>query len=105
MAIIAALQSQMIKALPDYPAPQLALYNGSLADQLDVDLGSKHLANFLQSCREEMIMALQAMGKTNIRELGREDLVCIDREIAGALKIGYAGDPCSSEVKASLAAK
>jgi methylamine---glutamate N-methyltransferase subunit C len=105
IAIIATLQSQMIKALPEYPAPQLALYNGSLSDQLDVDLGSKHLANFLQSCREEMIMALQAMGKTDIRELGREDLVCLDREISGALKIGYAGDPVSIRVMAPNAAK
>ncbi|MDQ7094597.1 FMN-binding glutamate synthase family protein [Desulfosporosinus sp. PR] len=105
IAIIATLQSQMIKALPQYPAPQLALYNGSLAEQLDVDMGSKHLGNFLQSCREEMIMALQAMGKTSIRELGREDLVCIDRELANALKIDYAGDPLSQGITVPFAAK
>lgn len=51
-----------------------------------------HLSNFLRSCTAEMVMALQAMGKSDIQQLGREDLVCVDQELARVLNIGYAGD-------------
>lgn len=96
IAIIATLQSQITKALPSQPAHQLALYNGSLRESFDIEEGGRHLANFLLSCQEEMKMALQAMGKTKIQELGREDLVCLDSELARNLHIGYAGTPVSN---------
>lgn len=105
IAVIATLQSQMTKALPQFPAPQLALYDGSLKDEFDVEEGSRHLSNFLQSCREEMTMALQAMGKTTIRELGREDLVSIDRELSEVLQIGYAGNPIKTSGSFPMAAR
>lgn len=105
IAVIATLQSQMTKALPQDPAPQLALYDGSLSDAFDVGEGSQHLRNFLQSCREEMLMALQAMGKANIRELGRGDLVSVDRELSRTLQIGYAGDPVDVQSGYPMAAR
>ena len=37
-------------------------------------------------------MALQAMGKSSIRQLSREDLVSVDPGLAKALKLGYAGE-------------
>jgi glutamate synthase domain-containing protein 2 len=92
IALIATMQSQMTKALPMSPAPQLALYDGKFKDQFDIEEGSQHLANFLKSCTGEMVMALQAMGKSSIRQLGREDLVSIDHGLAKALKVGYAGE-------------
>jgi Glutamate synthase domain 2 len=105
IALIATMQSQMTKVLPSSPAPQLALYDGKFKDQFDPEVGSQHLANFLKSCTEEMVMALQAMGKSNIRQLGREDLVCIDRDLAGSLQIGYAGEIEHSKVFKPLAAR
>ncbi|AGA68563.1 glutamate synthase family protein [Desulfitobacterium dichloroeliminans LMG P-21439] len=96
IAIIATLQKQMTKALPQHPAHQLALYNGALTNELDIEEGSQHLANFLISCQEEMKMALQAMGKKSIQELGRDDLVCLNPELARNLEIGYAGTPVSN---------
>lgn len=93
IAILAALQSQIGKALPDHPAHQLALYDGLFRDELDIEEGSRHLANFLFSCQAEIKMALQAMGKTRITELGREDLVSLNSELARNLQIGYAGEP------------
>lgn len=96
IALIATLQSQITKALPQHPAHQLALYNGSLAESFDIEEGGRHLANFLLSCQEEMKMALQAMGKSKVQELGREDLVCLDSELARNLNIGFAGAPSSS---------
>ncbi len=105
IAIIAALQSQITKALPQHPAHQLALYNGSLAEEFDIEEGSRCLANFLLSCQEELKMALQAMGKKAIQELGREDLVCLDPELARNLQIGYAGTPAANYWGSPLAAR
>lgn len=105
IAVIAAMQSQMTKALPQSPAPQLALYDGKLKDQFDPEEGSQHLANFLKSCTEEMVMALQAMGKSSIRQLGREDLVSLDPGLAKVLQIGYAGEVESHKSFMPLAAR
>lgn len=105
IALIAAMQSQMTKALPQHPAPQLALYEGELKDQFDSEEGSRHLANFLQSCTAEMKMALQAMGKSSIRQLGREDLVSLDPGLAKVLQLGYVGEPESQKPFMPLAAR
>lgn len=106
IAILATLQSQITKALPEHPAHQLALYEGTLKDEFDVEEGSQHLANFLFSCQAEMKMALQAMGKTTVTDLGREDLVCLSSELARNLQIGYAGEPSTSNWgRAPMAAK
>ncbi|WP_425801544.1 FMN-binding glutamate synthase family protein [Desulfitobacterium sp. Sab5] len=106
IAVLATLQSQITKALPDHPAHQLALYDGQLKDEFDIEEGSQHLANFLSSCVSEMKMALQAMGKSKITELGRDDLVCLNSELARNLSIGYAGDPLTvKQTTPPLAAK
>lgn len=105
IALIATMQSQMTKALPHSPAPQLALYDGKLKDQFDPEEGSRHLANFLQSCTAEMKMALQAMGKTSVRQLGREDLVCLDQSLANVLKVGFAGEAENQRAFMPLAAR
>lgn len=105
IAIMATLQSQITKALPQHPAHQLALYNGALAEEFDIEEGSRHLANFLFSCQEELKMALQAMGKKTIQELSREDLVCLEPELARNLQIGYAGTPAANYWGSPLAAR
>jgi len=99
IAVIATLQSQMTKALPQAPAPQLALFDGKLKDEFNPEEGSLHLANFLRSCTAEMVMALQAMGKSHVQQLSREDLVSVDQELAKTLNIGYAGEAVGSSIK------
>jgi len=93
IALMAALQSQMTKALPQAPPPQLALYIGKLNDQLDIDKAALNLANFLKSCVAEMKLAVQAVGKTAISELNRSDLVSVDRDLADFLGISWAARP------------
>lgn len=105
IALIATMQSQMTKALPQSPAPQLALYEGKFKDQFDSEEGSQHLANFLKSCTAEIVMALQAMGKSSIRQLGREDLVSVDAVLARDLKLGYAGEAETKKTFMPLAAR
>lgn len=90
IALLAALQAQVAKALPQAPPVQMALYTGQLADKLDVDLAAQHLANFLVSCRAEMQLAAQAIGKQALRELDRSDLVTVEKDLAEFAGIRYA---------------
>jgi glutamate synthase domain-containing protein 2 len=89
IALMATLQSQMVKALPKYPPPQLALYTGKLKEEFDIEEGAKDLANFLKSCTTEMKGALQVLGKNSIRELNREDLVTLDKDLSEFIGIRY----------------
>lgn len=93
IALMAALQTQMTKALPQAPPPQIALYIGKLKDELDVDKAATNLANFLFSCVAEMKLAVQAIGKNSIKELDRSDLVATDKNLAQFLGIRDASTP------------
>jgi len=73
----------MKKVLPQSPPPQMALFEGKFKDLFVPDDGSQHLANFLKSCTAEMVMALQAMGKINVNQLAKEDLVKAGEEDYG----------------------
>ncbi|HBS59671.1 MAG TPA: FMN-binding glutamate synthase family protein, partial [Firmicutes bacterium] len=70
--------------------PQLVLYDGKMTDKLDVDKGAHHLANFLKSCTAEMQLAVQAVGKTACKELNREDLVAVDKDLASFMGVRHA---------------
>lgn len=91
IALMAALHTQITKALPQAPPSQLAMYTGQLSDKLDVDLAASHLAKFLASCVIEMQLAVQAMGKSSIKELDRTDLVTVEKDLAHFACIRYAG--------------
>ncbi len=91
IALLAALHTQMTKALPQAPPSQMLLYTGKLTDKLDIDAAANHLANFLSSCKSEMQLAVQAVGKKSIKELNRSDLVSIEKDLAEFAAIRYAG--------------
>lgn len=93
IAVFATVQCQAVKALPEAPPTQLAIHNAEHTDKLNVDKGAKNLSNFLTSCVQEMKMAVQAVGKNSIKELSKEDLVTVDKELAEILDIRYAGNP------------
>jgi len=92
IALVAALHCQIAKTLPQAPPTQLALYQGKMNDMLDIDEAAQSLANFLNSCIAEMKVAVQAMGKTSFKELNREDLVTVDKDLAQFMGIRYAGE-------------
>jgi glutamate synthase domain-containing protein 2 len=89
IALMATLQSQMTKALPKFAPHQLGAYSGKLKDQFDLEEGATNLANFLKSCTEEMKGALQVMGKHNLQQLNRNDLVTMDKDLAEFMGIRY----------------
>ena len=90
IALMAALQAQVAKTLPQAPPSQLALYSGKMADKLDVDKAAGHLANFLKSSTVEMQLAAQAVGKRALKDLERSDLVAVERDLAEFAGIRYA---------------
>ena len=90
IAVFATIHSQAVKALPDTLPTQIALYTGKLTDKLDIDKGAKALSNFLNSCIAEMKLAIQAVGKYSTKDLNKEDLVTIDKELSEFLNIRYA---------------
>jgi glutamate synthase domain-containing protein 2 len=99
IALMATLQSQMMKALPKFPPPQLAVYTGKLADEFDIEEGAQCLANFLNSCTTEMQGALQVLGKSSIDLLNRDDLVTFDKELSEFIGIRYGASRRSSNPK------
>jgi glutamate synthase domain-containing protein 2 len=90
IALMAAMQSQVVKTLPQAPPSQMALYSGKITDKLDVDKAARHLGNFLNSCTIEMQLAAQAVGKQALRDLERTDLVTVERDLAEFAGIRYA---------------
>ncbi|MDF2502313.1 MAG: fni 2 [Anaerosporomusa subterranea] len=90
IALMAALQAQVVKAMPQAPPAQMALYQGKLTDKVDIDNAARHLANFLTSCKLEMQLAAQAVGRYSLQELDRSDLVTVEPDLAEFLNIRYA---------------
>lgn len=90
IAVMAVMHSQVVKALPQAPPSQLALYQGKINDKLDIEKGARHLANFLNSCIAEMKLAVQAVGKQAFSELNRSDLVTVNKELSDFIGIRYA---------------
>lgn len=93
IALIALLQTQMAKVLPTELPPQFPLYLKNFKEDLDVEKGAEHLANFLMSSVEEMKLVAYTLGKTDLAQINKMDLVTVDRDLAQALQIGYAGFP------------
>lgn len=91
IALLAAMHTQASKVMPEAPPSQLALYKGKMNDKLDIDSAAHHLTNFLASCTAEMKLAVQAMGKHSFKELTREDLVAVDKDLAEFAGLRYAG--------------
>lgn len=78
IALFALSHTQILKALPWEPPPQLVFFQGKYANKLNVNKGAQNLYKYLKACGEEMEEGIRALGKTNIKELSREDLFALD---------------------------
>lgn len=88
-ALLALAHTEGLKATPWEPPTSLLLHSGRLKDELDVDKASNYLANFLKSSIAEMKLAVKAMGKEDFKELNRDDLCSIDKELAERIGIDW----------------
>lgn len=82
VALMAVSHTQGIKTLPWEPPTELIYGNGSKREAFSPEEGAKSLANFLRSCLGEITLAMRAMGRASLRELGPSDLCALDPEVA-----------------------
>lgn len=102
IAVFAAINAQVTEVLPQHVPAQLALYQGKEKDKLDVDKAAGSLYNFLASCKEEMVLACQAMGKKSFSDLSRDDMVTVDKDLAEFMGIRYAASHRRERVGATV---
>lgn len=81
-AIMALIHTQVAESSPSEPPTQLALYTGRLKDKLDIDKAAAGLNNYLQSCIDEMVLGMVALGKYSFPELNRSDLCALTPQVA-----------------------
>ncbi len=74
----AMTHEQVTKSIPWEPPTQITYYSGSQKEQFDEKEAAKHLERFLVSYSEEMKLAIRALGKTSLEEVGPKDLVALD---------------------------
>lgn len=70
--------NQIAKVVPWEPPTTLIYYNSPTKTELDVDQAATSVANVLTAMVLEMEMAMRALGKSSIKELGIKDLVALD---------------------------
>ncbi|HHX74871.1 MAG TPA: FMN-binding glutamate synthase family protein, partial [Firmicutes bacterium] len=75
------------------PPTQVVWYSGKYARRFNVKKGAQYLRQFLQACKEELETAVMALGKTSIREVGREDLMALNELIAKGCGLAMVYDP------------
>lgn len=93
LALVAALHTQINKALPAEPAPQVALYTGRFTEDLDQEAAAMDLFRYLQAAVKEMTLTVYSLGKQSLAEVNREDLCTTDPMLARVCRIDYAGFP------------
>lgn len=92
--LFAAAHTQAVHALPWEPAVQLAWAKGSRRHKFDWKEGARAVERFIRATVEEMAIGVRALGKSALRDVGRDDLVALDPEAAAAtgLPLAFAAD-------------
>ncbi len=89
IAILALTHTQVTKAIPWEPPTGLVYHRGKEENRFDPDLAAGHLANFLAGWAVEMRTAARTMGKNDLRQLSRDDLVALDPLVAEIAGVEY----------------
>ncbi len=92
IGLFAVSHTQVLGPLPYEPPTQLLWYDGKYAKQFNVNKGALSLAKYLQSCKEEIIEGIRALGKTSINQVCKEDLFAIDELTARGVQVPMAYD-------------
>lgn len=81
-ALYAVSHNQVFQAIPFEPPTQVVWNNGLFKKQFNINKGAKSMEKFLKSCILEMEDGIRALGKTSIREVNKDDLMALTREVA-----------------------
>jgi len=91
IALFAMAHTEVLKAIPWEPPPEIAFYKGKFKHKLNVNKSAKNLANFLIACNEEIKEGVRALGKNGIHDVDKSDLFALDPLTAEvvAIPLGY----------------
>jgi glutamate synthase domain-containing protein 2 len=82
IAMILLVHCQSSKVLPWEPPTELVYERGKYKDRLNVNEAAQALANYLESCKQEMIMGMRTLGRASLAELSSADLAALSEEVA-----------------------
>lgn len=89
VAMIAMATHQLGAAMPFHPPTSLVLYEGSKQQTLQEAPAIFNLENFFKNCLAEMDQVVLSIGKESYRQLDRQDLFTLNRNLAEDLNIHY----------------
>lgn len=92
-ALFAVIHNRIFKAIPFEPPSSVAWYDGKYSKGFNVKKGAENLGKFLSSCKEEMEIAIRALGKTSIHQLSKADLLAVDPVVSEITGIRMAHIP------------
>jgi glutamate synthase domain-containing protein 2 len=78
---------QLLKSIPWEPPTEILYRDGKKADRFDPDQGAINLNNYFQSCVAEMKAIARSLGKSSLKDIGRDDLVSLDPLYAEAARV------------------
>jgi len=89
--LYATTHAQVLKVIPYEPPTQLVYENGNYSKEFDIEKGARSLHNFLHATVYEMEEATKALGKTAIRDVCKEDIFAIDKDVAeiAGIEVGF----------------
>ncbi|MGE5486133.1 MAG: hypothetical protein ACM3X4_14065 [Ignavibacteriales bacterium] len=60
----------------------MELYDGKQTEKLNVEEAAQSVANYLKATAQELECGIRCVGKQSLREVCKDDLVALDREMA-----------------------
>lgn len=80
--LLAISHTQVLKPIPFEPPTQLVWQNSKYAMKFNWKKGAQSLANFINSCTDEIRDGVRALGKTSIHQVNKTDLTALDQVTA-----------------------
>lgn len=77
--LLAVSHTQVLKPIPFEPPTQLIWQDAKYAHKFNWKKGAKTLANFINSCTDEMKEGVKALGKTKLSQVTKADLISLDK--------------------------
>lgn len=93
--LYATTHTQVLATIPFEPPTSLAWETGKYKKKFNAEKGGKSLARFLHATVYEMEEAVKALGKTSTREVSKEDIFAIDKDVAeiAGIDLGFYPTP------------
>ena len=92
-ALFAVSHTQALKTIPFEPVTQLVWHGGKYEDEFDLEMGATSLANYLKSCKEELDKGIRALGKKDLKDVSKEDLVSLSELVSKGCGVPMAYEP------------